>query len=96
MKDIEENDIFIFYLPMVIAALLIQLLLAGLILRPYKDILKCTVWSDNENRSFREGTRQEHAIEPSPLSSVTSVELTDIAGVHRTNPIPSTFAPANA
>ena len=59
MKDIEENDIFIFYLPMVIAALLIQLVLAWLILRPYKDILECTVWSDKENRSFWESTRKQ-------------------------------------
>jgi len=39
MKDIEENDIFIFYLPMVIAALLIQLLLAAFILLRKKDIV---------------------------------------------------------
>jgi hypothetical protein len=58
MKDTEENDIFIFYLPMVIVALLIQLLLAGLILRPNKGILGCTVWSDEDNRSLWEGTRE--------------------------------------
>jgi hypothetical protein len=52
MKDIEENDIFIFYLTTVIAALVIQLLLAGLILFLNKDILKCTVWSEAEYRSF--------------------------------------------
>jgi hypothetical protein len=80
MKDIEENYIFIFYLPMVIAALLIQLLLAGLILWPNKDILKCTVWSDKENRSFREGTR--NVTEPSPLQSVTSVELMEMHPNH--------------
>jgi hypothetical protein len=58
MKDIEENDIFIFYLPMVIGALLIQLLLAGVILQRNKDILECTVWSDKENDSFWKGTRE--------------------------------------
>jgi hypothetical protein len=54
MKDIEENDIFFFYLPMVLAALLIQLLLAALILLPKKDILKCIVWDDEESRDFSE------------------------------------------
>jgi hypothetical protein len=54
MKDIEENDIFIFYLPMVIAALLIQLFLAALILLPSKDILECIVWKGEESRNFWE------------------------------------------
>jgi hypothetical protein len=52
MKDIEENYIFIFYLPTVIGALLIQLLLAGLILFLNRDILECTVWSEKDYRSF--------------------------------------------
>lgn len=59
MKDTEENNIFILYLPMVIVALLIQLSLAGLILRLNKDILDCTVWSDEENRAFWERTREK-------------------------------------
>ncbi|MCJ1384308.1 hypothetical protein MMC17_007424 [Xylographa soralifera] len=56
MKDIEEDDIFSLYLPVVIAALLVQLLLAGIILRLNRDILRCTVWSDAENRAFWERT----------------------------------------
>jgi hypothetical protein len=58
MKDIEENDIFIFYLPMVIAALLIQLFLAALILLPSKDILECIVWKGEESRNFWERNRR--------------------------------------
>jgi hypothetical protein len=54
MKDIEENDIFAFYLPMVLAALSIQLVLAALILRPKWDVLKCIVWDNKENREFSE------------------------------------------
>ena len=93
MKDIEENDIFIFYLPMVIAALVIQLSLAALILWPNKDILKCTVWSDEEYHSCREGTRNVTSAELMEIhpNQAAVTELTDIAG---TNPIPPTFAPA--
>ena len=93
MKDIEENDIFIFYLPMVIVALLIQLSLAALILWPNKDILKCTVWSDEEYRSFRESTRNVTSVELMEMhpNHAAVTEPTDIA---RTEPIPPTFAPA--
>ena len=56
MRDIEEADIFSLYLPIVIVALAMQLLLAGIILRLNRDILKCLVWSDAENRAFWERT----------------------------------------
>lgn len=57
MKDVEEGDIFSFYLPMVVIALGIQLLLATFILWLNKDTLAFTIWSDSENRSFFNGTR---------------------------------------
>ncbi|MCJ1436891.1 hypothetical protein MMC27_006273 [Xylographa pallens] len=62
MKAIEEGDIFRLYLPIVIVALAVQLLLAGIILRLNKDILKCLVWSDGENRTFWECTSEQELL----------------------------------
>ncbi|MCJ1405053.1 hypothetical protein MMC11_008279 [Xylographa trunciseda] len=82
MKDIEENDIFTFYLPMVISALVVQLLLATVILELNGDILKCTVWSVKENRSFWEDTSDR---EPSTSASVhRSSQSSDEVTITRT------------
>jgi hypothetical protein len=52
MRDVIEEHIFSFYLPMVGVALAIQLIIAGIIIRMTKDTMDFTAWSDDESRAF--------------------------------------------
>ena len=58
MKVTEEDDIFTFYLPMILGSLIIQLLLAVMIILPNKNILKCLDWTSKENYEFWKRTHR--------------------------------------
>jgi hypothetical protein len=52
MRDTISKHIFTFYLPMTGASLVIQLFIAGIIIRMNWEVIQFTVWSDDENREF--------------------------------------------
>jgi hypothetical protein len=69
MRDTIQKHIFTFYLPITAASLVIQLLIAGYIIRMNWEVIQFTVWSDDENRDFFDRRRRdEEEIEMSSIS----------------------------
>lgn len=63
MRDTISKHIFTFYLPMTGASLVIQLFIAGFIIRMNWKVIQFTVWSDDENREFFNRHRRDEEIE---------------------------------
>jgi hypothetical protein len=63
MRDTITKHIFTFYLPMTGASLVIQLFIAGLIIRMNWDVIQFMVWSDDENREFFNRHQRDGEIE---------------------------------
>jgi hypothetical protein len=63
MRDTISKHIFTFYLPMTGASLVIQLFIAGFIIRMNWEVIQFAVWSDDENREFFNRHRRDEEIE---------------------------------
>ena len=67
MKSTIQQHIFTFYLPMTAASLVSQLLIAAYIIWMYWDVMRFTIWSDEENREFFEQQGKIELVQMGPV-----------------------------
>lgn len=68
MRDTILDHIFSFYLPMTIGSLATQVVISGVLIWIYWEVIDFTTWSNGENRKFFERYRRSVQENPAPRS----------------------------